>query len=72
MIILQMGVVLGMGLAFILGTGLHFGAKLFTKDVDVIHLIRVGIPVIYSCSNLKGYIGNLYFQPSIKYNLHSY
>jgi hypothetical protein len=67
-----MGVVLGMALAFILGTGLHFGAKLFTKDVDVIHLIRVGIPVIYSCSNLKGYIGNLYFQSSIKYNLHSY
>ncbi|XP_057433886.1 protein DETOXIFICATION 42-like [Lotus japonicus] len=49
--VLQMGVVLGLALAFILGTGLHFGAKLFTKDVDVLHLIRVGVPVIYSCSN---------------------
>jgi len=52
-IILKMGVVLGLALAFILGTGLHFGAKLFTKDVDVLHLIRVGVPVIYSCSNLE-------------------
>lgn len=42
---LQLGLVLGLALAFILGTGLHFGAKLFTKDVDVIHLIRIGIPV---------------------------
>lgn len=44
--VLQMGLVLGMALAFILGTGLHFGAKIFTKDVDVIHLIRVGIPFV--------------------------
>ncbi|GAU17286.1 hypothetical protein TSUD_110030 [Trifolium subterraneum] len=44
--VLQMGVILGMALAFILGTGLHFGAKLFTKDVNVIHLIRVGIPFV--------------------------
>lgn len=50
---MQMGVVLGMALAFILGTGLHFGAKLFTKDVDVLNLIRIGIPVIYSCSKQK-------------------
>lgn len=44
--VLQMGMVLGLALAFILGTGLHFGAKLFTKDVDVLHLIRVGIPFV--------------------------
>ncbi|XP_004486970.1 protein DETOXIFICATION 42 [Cicer arietinum] len=44
--VLQMGVVLGMALAFILGTGLHFGAKLFTKDVDVLNLIRIGIPFV--------------------------
>jgi hypothetical protein len=50
---MQMGMVLGLALAFILGTGLHFGAKLFTKDDDVLHLIRVGVPVIYSCSNLE-------------------
>lgn len=41
-----MGLVLGLALAFILGTGLHFGAKLFTKDADVLHFIRIGIPVI--------------------------
>ncbi|XP_057451672.1 protein DETOXIFICATION 42 [Lotus japonicus] len=44
--VLQMGVVLGLALAFILGAGLHFGAKLFTKDVDVLHLIRVGVPFV--------------------------
>ncbi|MED6119055.1 Protein DETOXIFICATION 42, variant 2 [Stylosanthes scabra] len=44
--VLQMGLVLGVGLAFILGTGLHFGAKLFTQDVNVLHLIRIGIPFV--------------------------
>ncbi|AES67672.1 putative multi antimicrobial extrusion protein [Medicago truncatula] len=44
--VLQMGMVLGLALAFILGTGLHFGAKLFTKDIDVLHLIRVGVPFV--------------------------
>ncbi|KAJ1406932.1 Multi antimicrobial extrusion protein [Sesbania bispinosa] len=44
--VLQMGLVLGFALAFILGTGLHFGAKLFTKDDNVLHLIKVGIPFV--------------------------
>ncbi|KAL2332168.1 hypothetical protein Fmac_019749 [Flemingia macrophylla] len=44
--VLQMGLVLGLALAFILGIGLHFGAKLFTKDVDVLHLIQIGIPFV--------------------------
>ena len=41
-----MGLVLGLALAFILGTGLHFGAKIFTQDANVLHLIQIGIPVI--------------------------
>ncbi|CAK8536054.1 unnamed protein product [Lathyrus sativus] len=44
--VLQMGLVLGAALAFILGTGLHFGAKVFTKDANVLHLIRIGIPFV--------------------------
>ncbi|KAK7261531.1 hypothetical protein RIF29_27845 [Crotalaria pallida] len=44
--VLQMGLVLGLALAFILGTGLHFGAKLFTKDVHVLHLISIGVPFV--------------------------
>ncbi|RDY05979.1 Protein DETOXIFICATION 42, partial [Mucuna pruriens] len=44
--VLQMGLVLGLSLAFILGIGLHFGAKIFTKDVDVLHLIQIGIPFV--------------------------
>lgn len=44
--VLQMGLVLGFALAFILGTGLHFGAKIFTRDVNVLHLIQIGIPFV--------------------------
>lgn len=32
-------------LTIILGVGLQYGAKLFTKDVNVLHLISLGIPV---------------------------
>ncbi|WVY99807.1 hypothetical protein V8G54_025877, partial [Vigna mungo] len=46
--VVQMGLVLGLALAFILGTGLHFGAKIFTKDADVLHLIQIGIPPLNS------------------------
>ncbi|XP_075492064.1 protein DETOXIFICATION 42-like [Primulina tabacum] len=42
----QLGLVLGLFLAAFLGIGLHFGARLFTDDVDVIHLISVGIPFV--------------------------
>ncbi|KAL2984867.1 hypothetical protein AAZX31_12G115300 [Glycine max] len=41
-----MGLVLGLALAFILGTGLHFGAKIFTQDANVHHLIQIGIPFV--------------------------
>ncbi|KAF1859287.1 hypothetical protein Lal_00009871 [Lupinus albus] len=44
--VLQMGLVLGLALAFILGTGLHFGARLFTKDVHVLQLIAIGVPFV--------------------------
>nr|AEM55566.1 multidrug resistance pump [Glycine max] len=44
--VLQMGLVLGLALAFILGTGLHFGAKIFTQDANVLHLIQIGVPFI--------------------------
>ncbi|KAJ7980784.1 Protein DETOXIFICATION [Quillaja saponaria] len=44
--VLQLGLVLGLMLALILGTGMRFGAKLFTNDVEVLHLISIGIPVL--------------------------
>ncbi|KAI9081978.1 hypothetical protein K1719_036240 [Acacia pycnantha] len=44
--VLQMGLVLGLGLAIFLGTGLHFGARIFTKDINVIHLISIGTPFV--------------------------
>ncbi|KAK9283345.1 hypothetical protein L1049_011587 [Liquidambar formosana] len=42
--VLQMGFVLGLGLAVIVGLGLQFGARVFTTDVHVLHLISIGIP----------------------------
>ncbi|MFS7942837.1 hypothetical protein Hanom_Chr06g00493191 [Helianthus anomalus] len=44
--VLQLGLVLGVMLAVFLGVRLHFGARLFTKDVGVLHLINIGIPVL--------------------------
>ncbi|CAB4278396.1 unnamed protein product [Prunus armeniaca] len=44
--VLQLGLVLGLMLAVILGVGLQYGARLFTKDVDVLHLISIGIPFV--------------------------
>ncbi|CAA3006596.1 DETOXIFICATION 42 [Olea europaea subsp. europaea] len=38
--------VLGLVLALILGIGLHVGARLFTKDIDVLHLNGVGSPSV--------------------------
>ena len=37
--------VLGLLLCFILGIGLQFASKLFTKDAKVLQLVHVGIPV---------------------------
>lgn len=42
---MQLGVVLGLVLALVLGIGLHYGARVFTKDVNVLNLIGIGIPV---------------------------
>ncbi|KAJ0229037.1 Protein DETOXIFICATION 42 [Hirschfeldia incana] len=44
--VLQLGLVLGFLLAVVLGAGLHFGARLFTKDDKVLHLISIGLPFV--------------------------
>ncbi|XP_042008250.1 protein DETOXIFICATION 42-like isoform X2 [Salvia splendens] len=44
--VLQLGIVLGLCLAVMLGFGLHFGARIFTQDPDVLHLIGVGVPFV--------------------------
>ncbi|KAK7262515.1 hypothetical protein RJT34_30089 [Clitoria ternatea] len=51
--VLQLALVLGLALAFILGTGLHFGAKLFTNDAKVLQLIRIGIPFVAATQPLN-------------------
>ncbi|KAL3618723.1 Protein DETOXIFICATION 42 [Castilleja foliolosa] len=44
--VLQLGLVLGLVLAIFLGFGLHYGARIFTRDEDVLRLIGVGIPFV--------------------------
>ncbi|CAK9146887.1 unnamed protein product [Ilex paraguariensis] len=51
--VLQLGLVLGLVLAVILGVGLQFGARLFTKDVNVLHLISIGTPFVAATQPLN-------------------
>ncbi|XP_034204578.1 protein DETOXIFICATION 43-like isoform X2 [Prunus dulcis] len=44
--VLQMSFILGVGLAFVVGIGLYFGAGIFSRDVNVLHLIRIGLPFV--------------------------
>ncbi|KAG9131525.1 hypothetical protein Leryth_022052 [Lithospermum erythrorhizon] len=44
--VIQLAVVLGLMLAAILGIGLSYGARVFTKDSNVLQLIGVGIPFV--------------------------
>ncbi|XP_073156480.1 protein DETOXIFICATION 43 [Henckelia pumila] len=44
--VLQMGFVLGLGLAVVVGLGLEFGSGIFTKDKSVVRLIAIGIPFV--------------------------
>ncbi|XLU29909.1 hypothetical protein S245_065975, partial [Arachis hypogaea] len=60
------GLVLGLALAFILGAGLPFGAKLFTRDVDVLHLIKIGIlMVITTLGDLHGLYPGIILQNKV-------
>lgn len=55
---LQLGIALGLILAMFLGVGLHFGARLFTKDANVINLIGVSIPVSSICEKFTSPLKN--------------
>ncbi|XP_021800635.1 protein DETOXIFICATION 43-like isoform X3 [Prunus avium] len=44
--VLQMSFILGVGLTFVVGIGLYFGAGIFSSDVNVLHLIRIGLPFV--------------------------
>ncbi|KAF5445878.1 hypothetical protein F2P56_031554 [Juglans regia] len=44
--VLQMSFILGVGLALIVGIGLYFGAGIFSRDVNVLHLIKIGLPFV--------------------------
>ncbi|KAF1896713.1 hypothetical protein Lal_00034412 [Lupinus albus] len=43
---LQMGFILGMGLSLAAGFGLYFGAGIFSRNANVVRLIRIGIPFV--------------------------
>lgn len=40
-----MGFVMGIGLALLVGLGLQFGSGVFTKDINVKHIITIAVPV---------------------------
>lgn len=41
-----MGFVLGVGLSVAVGIGFYFGAGVFSKNADVVNLIRIGMPFV--------------------------
>nr|GLL40894.1 protein DETOXIFICATION 43-like [Ipomoea trifida] len=44
--VLQMGFVMGHGLAVVVGLGLYLGSGVFSKDKNVIRLITIGVPFV--------------------------
>lgn len=50
---LQMGMVLGVFLAVVLGGSLHMLAKVFTNDVNVLKIMRIGIPFVAATQPLN-------------------
>ena len=44
---LQLSIVLGVALAVLLGLGMEFGSRVFTKDVNVLKIVHKGLPVLY-------------------------
>ncbi|XP_022026773.1 protein DETOXIFICATION 42 [Helianthus annuus] len=44
--VLQMGFVLGLGVTLLIGLGLQFGSGVFTKDINVKHIITMGVPFV--------------------------
>ncbi|PQQ08102.1 protein DETOXIFICATION 43 [Prunus yedoensis var. nudiflora] len=44
--VLQMSFILGVGLTFVVGIGLYLGAGIFSREVNVLHLIRIGLPFV--------------------------
>lgn len=47
---MQLALVLGLMLSIILMVVLQFGSRIFTKDINVLQLISLGIPVSLSPS----------------------
>ncbi|KAI3739960.1 hypothetical protein L2E82_30374 [Cichorium intybus] len=44
--VLQLGFLMGLGLALLVGLGLEFGSGVFTKDINVKHMIAIGVPFV--------------------------
>nr|QJD20791.1 multidrug and toxic compound extrusion 1 [Datisca glomerata] len=50
---LQMSLVLGVGLAVVVGIGMYFGNGIFSKDIHVQHLIQKGVPFVAATQPLN-------------------
>ncbi|KAD6119713.1 hypothetical protein E3N88_10984 [Mikania micrantha] len=50
--VLQLGLILGLVLSFIVGVGLSFASGVFTKDIKVLQIMTLGIPVLVSAASV--------------------
>ncbi|KAI3826952.1 hypothetical protein L1987_01012 [Smallanthus sonchifolius] len=55
--VLQMGFVMGLGVTLLIGLGLQFGSSVFTKDINVKHIITIGIPILVSLASIGSLFG---------------
>ncbi|KAL3654642.1 hypothetical protein CASFOL_001627 [Castilleja foliolosa] len=62
--VLQMGFVLGLGLALFVGIGLQFGSGIFTKDLNVIHMIAIVVAATQPINSLAFVFDGVNFGPS--------
>ncbi|KAG9449440.1 hypothetical protein H6P81_009405 [Aristolochia fimbriata] len=51
--VLQLGLLLGLVLALVLGLGMQYGARVFTKDINVIKMMHIGIPFVAATQPLN-------------------
>ncbi|MFS7905968.1 hypothetical protein Hanom_Chr01g00053891 [Helianthus anomalus] len=52
-----MGFVLGLGVTLLIGLGLQFGSGVFTKDINVKHIITMGVPILVSVASIGSLFG---------------
>uniref|UniRef100_A0A7N0T6B9 Protein DETOXIFICATION n=1 Tax=Kalanchoe fedtschenkoi TaxID=63787 RepID=A0A7N0T6B9_KALFE len=73
--VLQMSFVFGLGLTVVVGAGLFFGAPVFSKDPNVLHLIHIAVPFVAGTQTINSisfvFDGVNYGAADFKYSAYS-